>query len=291
LTANCGPGESCCTSPSINGGTYNRINDANSPATVSDFRLDKYEVTVGRFRKFAAAWNDGWRPMAGAGKHAHLSSGKGLANGDLTNGDPVSEYEPGWDTGWVANVSTTDASRSPGNGYATWTTNANTNENRPINYVNLFESYAFCIWDEGFLPSEAEWNYAAAGGDAQRTHPWGPTVPGNNASLAVYGCYYSGTGTCTGVTDIPPVGTAPAGNGRYGQADLAGNMLEWNLDYFQELSGSCNNCAYFADGFQTRVIRGGAFSYDAFNLVSSDRNGRSPTIRGSDVGLRCARTP
>jgi len=290
LEANCGPGESCCTSPSINGGTYNRINDANSPATVSDFRLDKYEVTVGRFRKFAAAWNGGWRPMAGAGKHAHLSSGKGLVNGD-----PVGEYEPGWDTAWVANVSTTDASRSLGDAYATWTTNANTNENRPINYVNWFESYAFCIWDEGFLPSEAEWNYAAAGGDAQRTYPWGPTVPGNNASLAVYGCYYSGTGTgtCTGVTNIAPVGTAPAGNGRYGQADLTGNMLEWNLDYFQELESPCNNCAYFADSDQNWVIRGGAFnSDDASNLVSSNRYlDYAPAPRDNHIGLRCARTP
>jgi len=286
LTANCGPGESCCTSPSINGGTYNRINDANYPATVSDFRLDKYEVTVGRFRKFAAAWNDGWRPVAGAGKHAYLSSGKGLADGDS-----VSEYEPGWDTAWATNVSTTDASRRLDDAYATWTTNANTNENRPINYVNWFESYAFCIWDEGFLPSEAEWNYAAAGGDAQRTYPWGPTVPGNNASLAVYGCYYSGTGTCTGVTNIAPVGTAPAGNGRYGQADLTGNMLEWNLDYFQELSGSCNNCAYFADGFERRVIRGGAFVGDASDLVSSNRLSNTPSLRRNGIGLRCARTP
>jgi formylglycine-generating enzyme required for sulfatase activity len=49
------------------------------PATVTDFRLDKYEVTVGRFRKFKAAWDAGWRPSAGAGKHEHLNLNFALA--------------------------------------------------------------------------------------------------------------------------------------------------------------------------------------------------------------------
>ncbi len=49
------------------------------PASVSGFRLDKYQVTVGRFRQFVAASVAGWRPAAGSGKHAHLNGGQGLA--------------------------------------------------------------------------------------------------------------------------------------------------------------------------------------------------------------------
>jgi hypothetical protein len=54
LAATCGPNRNanCCESSVVCGGTYNRSNDANSPATVSDFRLDSYEITVGRFRSF-----------------------------------------------------------------------------------------------------------------------------------------------------------------------------------------------------------------------------------------------
>jgi len=59
----------------------------------------------------------------------------------------------------------------------------------------MAQSHAFCIWDGGFLAGEAEWNYAAAGGSEQRSYPWGSTVPGANAKLAVYGCYYNGSGT------------------------------------------------------------------------------------------------
>jgi hypothetical protein len=59
------------------------------PVTVSTFMLDKYEVTVGRFRRFVDAWNGGWLPVGGAGKHTHLNGGYGL---NATDGG----YEPGW---------------------------------------------------------------------------------------------------------------------------------------------------------------------------------------------------
>ncbi|MCX5746586.1 MAG: hypothetical protein NT062_29265, partial [Proteobacteria bacterium] len=66
LASTCGPtGTSpCCESPVVTGGTYARSYDVSSDgmypdpsygATVSTFRLDKYEVTVGRFRQFVAA--------------------------------------------------------------------------------------------------------------------------------------------------------------------------------------------------------------------------------------------
>ena len=61
--------ESCCTSPEVPGGTYYRTY-ANSdggptgeadPATVSGFRLDEYQVTVGRFRQFVTRRCLQWR--------------------------------------------------------------------------------------------------------------------------------------------------------------------------------------------------------------------------------------
>ena len=61
--SDCGPGnESCASSPLVAGGTYYRGTDGSRPATVGDFRLDKYEVTLGRFRPFVDAWMAGWRP-------------------------------------------------------------------------------------------------------------------------------------------------------------------------------------------------------------------------------------
>lgn len=79
----CAGGESCCTSPLVTGGTFKRsydgvsFTDGSYVATVSDFRLDKFEISVGRFRRFIKATVDGWKPMPGSGKHAHLNGGKG----------------------------------------------------------------------------------------------------------------------------------------------------------------------------------------------------------------------
>ena len=55
--ATCGPrrDEDCCASLPIPGGTFNRSNDPIYPATISPFDLDRFEVTVGRFRAFIQA--------------------------------------------------------------------------------------------------------------------------------------------------------------------------------------------------------------------------------------------
>ena len=150
---NCGAGsESCCTSLEVTGGTFYRTyDDINvldggfmlaadggptgeaDPATVSTFRLDKYLVTVGRFRQFVGAWNGGagYTPPAGSGKHTYLNGGQGLANSASAG-----TYETGWDaTDWN---NTTDIDPTPANlascsPWSTWTPSPGTNENRPIN--------------------------------------------------------------------------------------------------------------------------------------------------------------
>jgi formylglycine-generating enzyme required for sulfatase activity len=269
----------------VTGGTYYRGNDAAYPATVSDFRMDKYEITVGRFRKFVAAWVGGWRPAAGAGKHTHLNGGSGLA---ATGGG----YEAGWDTAWSSNLATTtagwDTNLMKNATYQTWTSSPGTQENRPINYVTWFEAYAFCIWDGGFLPSEAEWNYAAAGGgaaDGQRQYPW--SVPPSSTTID---CTYANYSGCGGNTkDVGA--TSTKGDGKWGQSDLAGNVREWNLDWYASFYLTpCTNCADLTAA-SYRVVRGGSFDYNAPYLLSWRRYGDTPTDRNYYSGARCVRAP
>ncbi|MGH7434720.1 MAG: formylglycine-generating enzyme family protein [Polyangiaceae bacterium] len=203
------------------------------PATVSDFRLDKYLVTVGRFRQFAKAWNNGsgYTPLPGSGKHIHLNAGLGLLDVAV---DAGVAYETGWLAADDSNVAPTNANLScaSNNGEATWTSAAGANERLPINCVSWYEAYAFCIWDGGFLPSEAEWGYAAAGGAEQREYPWGSMAPGVDNQYAIYDCLYpsgpDGSNACLhGVKNIAPVGTASLGAGRWGQLDLALPGFGW----------------------------------------------------------------
>jgi formylglycine-generating enzyme required for sulfatase activity len=260
--------------------------DSTSPATVSDFRLDKYEITVGRFRKFVAAWVAGWRPAYGTGKHMHLNGGSGLAAG--------AGYEGGWDAAWSLDMGTTsgdwNVKLSCDATFQTWTTAPGSNETRPVNCANWYEQHAFCIWDGGFLPSEAEWNYAAAGGSEQRVYPWGAADPGANASRAVFGCYYNGAGACSGVVNIAPVGSASAGDGKYGQSDLGGNIEEWTLDPFGLYPKPCTNCIN-ATASSFRVAKDGSFAGYAYAMAASWHVGLGQADRYNALGARCARTP
>jgi formylglycine-generating enzyme required for sulfatase activity len=273
-------GSTCTPSPLVPGGTFNRINSASYPATVSSFRLDAREVTVAAFRSFVTAVvSSDYAPAAGSGKHAHLNGGSGLA---LTSGG----FETGWNSNWNDELPGTRGGWNSALGCfaATWTSEPANNENKPINCVNWFQAQAYCIRNLGFLPSEAEWNYAAAGGAEQRTYPWGATEPAANANLAAWGCYYSGA--CN-ATAIAPVGVIPAGNGRYGHSDLAGNVAEWTLDNSM-LMQSCNDCATLGSA----TTRGGHFaSFFASELATTSRPSVSRSTSTGTVGFRCARSP
>jgi len=281
----------------VSGGTYSRMymtSDAGvmaeaAPATVSGFRLDKYEITVGRFRQFVAASAAGWVPSAGAGKHVQLNGGQGLANSG------GSGYEPGWNASDTSELATTAADWmarlkcEPS--FQTWTDAPGANEALPMNCIDWYDAYAFCIWDGGFLPSEAEWEYAAAGGDEQREYPWGSTDPGAANLYAITDCNYPlGSTSCTGVANIAPVGTPALGAGRWGQIDLAGNLSEWTLDWDAPFRTPCNDCVFLVD-YSYRVIRGGNFSPGGVDLSPWIRDGDVPASRNSFYGARCARPP
>jgi formylglycine-generating enzyme len=328
--SNCGANsESCCTSLEVAGGKYYRTYDPigadggvslaadggpsgeADPATVSGFRLDKYLVTVGRFRQFVAAWNGGagYTPPAGSGKHVHLNNGNGL-------NATIGGYEPGWVATDDSNIALNDTNlacdpmqfftiQEPFPVQATWTATPGAQETLPIDCVNSYEAYAFCIWDGGFLPSEAEWVYAAAGGSQQREYPWGSMDPGTSNQYAIYACNYpSGSGTCTlgdagvGAPNIAPVGTAMKGAGLWGQLDLAGNLWEWNLDWEDAYADPCTDCAdVTADGGIVgdglfRIVGGGSFLVpDALSLLPPRRIVGGPAPGDVSIGFRCARTP
>jgi sulfatase modifying factor 1 len=314
----CGPGSdagtgghNCCTSYDVTGTSttpfyrsYDGISPGlytskNAPATVSSYRLDAYEVTVGRFRAFVNAFSGDAGaaiPAAGSGKHMHLNGGGGLTS----VGVDASGFESGWESAWNTNLAPTDGNLGSCVN-ATWTSSGSGDEHLPMNCVNWYEAYAFCIWDGGFLPSELEWNYAAAGGTEQRQYPWpdsaGPadaSPPGIDCTLANY-CPSGGSpcsAPCSG-TGASDVGSeSPTGDGKWGQSDLAGNLWEWALDVYTPSypAGQCNDCANLGVS-GTRVTRGGAFNLVASAVDSSYRNSYTPTTRDGTVGFRCARVP
>jgi formylglycine-generating enzyme len=308
-TTNCGSSrESCCETLAIPSGTFDRTYTAGEgaaapsadPAHVSGFQLDKYLVTVGRFRQFVSYLTSsaGVPPANASGLHSHLNEGHGLANG----ASPGS-FETGWDaTNWDAEIATGpgaadtwDSNLSNCLSSSTWTNPAGVYESLPITCVDWYEAQAFCIWDGGFLPSEAEWEYAAAGGGQQRQYPWGSMDPGTKNEYAIYGCYYGDagdpTGNCTGAMNIAPVGTATLGAAYWGQLDMAGEVFEWNLDWYAAYVDPCTDCASLVST-TVRVIRGGNYGGTPVNLQAANRDFfEDPGDHDSVIGFRCARAP
>lgn len=281
LTVTCA-GANCCTSTLVPGGTFSRSNDPAVPATVSDFKLDVYEVVLGRFRAFVNSGNgtQASPPAEGAGAHPRIAG---------------SGWSSAWNSELAADSTDLVARLKCDPVYQVWTDAPGNDESRPMNCVTWYEASLFCAWDGGWLPTEAEWNYAAAGGNEQREFPWGA---GLDATKANYGCTSTGRPNVRPCTfdDWLPVGSkSPAGDGRWGHADLAGNAWEWNLDWLAEpyyRLSTCNDCADLeqpAVETPRRVFRGGAFNWDEQYQRTSYRFGDPPTARYGSVGFRCAR--
>lgn len=275
----CGPSSdrtSCCATSDVPGGTFARRQGANAyPATVSDYRLDRFEVTVGRFRRFVAQYDD-FRAAQGQGAHPRIANS-------------------GWQAVWSADVAesaTALRSTLTCSTNATWTDSPGINEEKPMDCVSWFEAFLFCIWDGGRLPTDAEWSYAASPSDL-RLHPWGDTI---DHSRAVYGCGTSeDEGQCYNASYIAAVGSkSPLGDGVFGQSDLGGNVWEWELDgdalqWTIEFPVPCVDCARLATS--ARRARGGGFYNAATSLQIPAAYGSNPPNYRADLGFRCARDP
>jgi formylglycine-generating enzyme required for sulfatase activity len=251
---------------------------------VAPFWLDKYEVTVGRFRHFVDDYS-GQKPEPGAGAVPHIpDSGWRAEWNDLLPND-----------GAALRAALTTASDHCNMNFITWTPKAGNAESLPMNCIDWYYALAFCIWDGGRLPTEAEWEYAATGGDENRLFPWGLAAP--SAELAVFDCVSSGTSACT-PGDIRDVGSTPTGAGRFGQLDLAGSMLEQTRDVYSDdwylqpqaqgrrvidLQGDAAGLA--------GIARGGSYVSDAGGVRAAVRIQVDRDHTWDGVGVRCARDP
>jgi formylglycine-generating enzyme required for sulfatase activity len=258
------------------------FSDMSFPATVSDYRLDTYSVTVGRFRAFVGAGmgTQASAPADGTGAHAKIAGSGWNASDDVN---------------LTANTTALQAALLCDATHQTWTTSPGSNEDKPINCVTWFEAFAFCIWDGGYLPTDLEFNYAAAGGSDQRAFP--SSSPAGSTTLDCTEANFQvnsppGTFCVSGSGgNANRVGSeSPKGDGKFGQSDLAGNIWAWNLDAFGSLTGPCDDCANLTPNTD-RVIRGGSFDNLSIRMRSGNPDRTTPTNRTGDVGFRCARTP
>ena len=239
------------------------------PVRVSRFVLDVFEVTVGRMRAFVEAYDRTALVAlldAGAGEHPRVS-GSGW---------------DGWDSRLPADRDALETALACHDDQ-TWTDAAGDNETYPINCLSWYLAYAFCAWDGGRLPTEAEWEHASVGGDENRLYPWGDALP----DATRVNCL------STDNTPLVDVFAKPAGAGLWGHEGMAGSMWEWVLDlhapdWYSTGGASCVDCANVS-GTGARIMKGGDWQYTTMDLRGANRFAGSAGSYWLGAGLRCAR--
>jgi iron(II)-dependent oxidoreductase len=160
-------------------------------------------------------------------------------------------------------------------------------EDLPVIHVNAFEAEAYCAWAGRRLPSEAEWEMAAAGAPAQtakRRWPWGDALPSDGGVPARW------EGRALGCA---PVSAYPEGDSAWGCRQMMGNVWEWTASAFRPYPGfSAGPYRDYSQPWFTpehRVLRGGCWATRARLLRDTWRNFYPAHRRDVFAGFRtCA---
>ena len=160
----------------------------------------------------------------------------------------------------------------------------------PIIHVNWYEAMAYCQWAGRRLPTEAEWESAAAMGpqpsenvmsSGKRRFPWGDANPSServNMDWQNMGCI--------------DVNALPESDSAFGCRQMIGNVWEWTVSRFQPYPGFVRDAykEYSEPWFGThKVLRGGCWTTRSRMLRNTWRNFYTPDRRDVLAGFRtCA---
>ena len=125
------------------------------------------------------------------------------------------------------------------------------------------------------LPTEAEWEYAARGGNKSQGYKYAGSNDINEVA------WYTDNSTST-----QPVGTKKANE--LGLYDMSGNVWEWCQDYYGDYSSEAQTNPTGPEGGSDRVRRGVGWNGSAVSARVSHRSSRAPTYKYNSLGLRLA---
>jgi iron(II)-dependent oxidoreductase len=157
---------------------------------------------------------------------------------------------------------------------------------QPVMHVNWFEAEAYCRWAGRRLPTEVEWEMAAATAPQalhhKRRYPWGDGAPDTGEWANLYGS----------VGRTVDVAAFAGGDSAWGCRQMFGNVWEWTADWFGPYPGFVADPykEYSAPWFGNhKVLRGGCFATRATLLRNTWRNFYTPDRRDVFAGFRtCA---
>ena len=245
--------------------------------TIRPFRIDAHQVTNRRFAAFVAA--TGYRTEAERFGWSYVFH-RFVAPGDRS---PAPEGTPWWR---AVQGACWAAPEGPGSGITE-------RLDHPVVHIAWTDAAAFAAAVGGRLPTEAEWEHAAKGGDDGARYPWGGAEPDDRR---VFCNIWQGEFPLRNTLADGWLGTAPveafAPNG-FGLFNTCGNAWEWCADAFRVRSltaaAKARNAAAARE--RERVMKGGSYlchaSYCHRYRIAA-RSGRSPETSAGHVGFRVA---
>jgi len=167
-------------------------------------------------------------------------------------------------------------------------------DRHPVVHVSSLEAIKFCQWlsartrKKYRLPTEAEWEYAARGTDG-RKYPWGNYEGrGDLANFADRNTNFawSDRDIDDGYPETSPVGAFPFGASAFGMEDMAGNVWEWCLDYYEPYRPAPKVNPRGPTTGNRRVYRGGSWKSRFNSLRATVRSSNVPAFSCNDLGFR-----